>query len=50
MGSSNQTLVTLLHNRECPFDYQCKAVDCVECVKIHMEKEGAEDGNDSILR
>ena len=43
MGSSNQTLVTLLHNRECPFDYQCMACDCIECVKMHMEK-GETDG------
>ena len=33
---------TLLHAHECPFDYQCKAVDCIECVKVHMEG-GSED-------
>ena len=40
MERSDQTLAALLYDRKCPFDYQCKAVDCVECVKIHMEKEG----------
>lgn len=40
-----ERLITLLHGRECPFDFQCLATDCVECVKIHMEKEGEpEDG------
>ncbi len=40
MEQSNQTLAGLLHERECPFDYQCMATDCMECVKMHMEKEG----------
>ena len=38
-----QKLATLLHDRECPFGYQCKANDCMECVKKHMEK-GVTDG------
>ena len=42
MEQSNHTLVTLLYDRECPFDYQCLANDCMECVKMHMEKEGVE--------
>ena len=43
MGHSNQTLAALLHGRECPFGYQCKNTDCIECVKIRMEK-GSDDG------
>lgn len=43
MEQSNQTLTTLLHDRECPFDYQCLSNDCMECAKMHMEK-GATDG------
>lgn len=39
-------MAALLHERECPFDYQCMATDCIECVKIHMEK-GATDGKQS---
>lgn len=44
MEQSEEILATLLHGRECPFDFQCLATDCMECVKIHMEKEGEKDG------
>ena len=46
MKQSNQILAALLHSRECPFGYKCKATDCVECVKKHMEK-GKTDGTES---
>ena len=42
MKPGNQTLAALLHGRECPFGYQCMTMDCVKCVKMHMEKGGAE--------
>ena len=30
----------LLMNSECPYNYQCKAVDCLDCIEIHRgEKE-----------
>lgn len=32
------TLATLLHERDCPFDYQCLSTDCIECVKLRMEE------------
>ena len=44
MEQNEQALVTLLHDRECPFDYQCLSNDCMECVKIHMEKGCDSDG------
>lgn len=44
MKQSDQTLANLLHERECPYDYQCLATDCMECVKIHMEKGENKDG------
>lgn len=44
MKQNEHTLAALLHDRECPYDYQCMATDCMECVKKHMEKGGA-DGN-----
>ena len=44
MKKGSQILAELLHARECPFGYQCKATDCVECVKAYMEKGGAEGG------
>ena len=43
MEPGNQTMAALLHSRECPFGYQCVAMDCVECVKKYMEK-GAANG------
>lgn len=44
MEHNNQTLAALLHSRECPFGYQCMATDCIECVKIRMEKGSDADG------
>ena len=44
MKQNEQTLAALLHNRECPFGYQCKATDCIECVKIRMEKRSDSGG------
>ena len=38
MEQSEEILVTLLHGRECPFDFKCLATDCMECVKKHMER------------
>lgn len=43
MDQSEQAMVALLYYRECPFNYQCLANDCMECVKMHMEK-GETDG------
>ena len=40
---NDQNLVALLHKRECPYGYQCKTNDCMECAKMHMEK-GENDG------
>lgn len=25
----------LLHNKECPYGYKCKAMDCIECMEIY---------------
>lgn len=44
METHTETLAALLHNRECPFNYHCQNTDCVECLKIHMEKEGETNG------
>lgn len=29
----------LLHNKDCPYEYKCKAMDCIECMEIYG-KEG----------
>lgn len=38
MEQSDQNAAMLLHSRECPFDYKCAAQDCVDCLKVYMEK------------
>lgn len=45
MEQKQQITATMLHNKECPVGYECLATDCVECLKIHMEK-GAADGTE----
>ena len=27
----------LLLNQECPYNNQCKAIDCMECIEIHKD-------------
>ena len=43
MEQKEHIVATLLHGRECPVGYECLATDCVECLKIHMEKGAAND-------
>ena len=43
MEQKQQLPATMLHNKECPVGYKCLATDCVECLKIHMEKGAADD-------
>ena len=31
----NESTGNLLMNSDCPYNYQCKAVDCMECIEIH---------------
>lgn len=33
-----EVMPVLLHERECPVGYRCMALDCVECIQIHMAK------------
>lgn len=43
-----QIMAAMLHNRECPAGFQCLAVDCIECIKKHMERgEDHEQGQDA---
>lgn len=39
---NEKSMEILLHAHECPFNYQCMAVDCVECVKIYTEQQNTE--------
>ena len=32
-----QNFAEPLLNQDCPFDYQCKALDCIECIEIYKE-------------
>lgn len=44
--SEDKALAALLHAGTCHVGYKCQAADCVECLKIHAEKEAAGDGKD----
>lgn len=35
-----QDLAMLLYLQECPVGYNCLALDCIECLHIHMERGG----------
>lgn len=51
MQQDDQIMGTLLHSRECPVGYRCLAVNCDECVKIHMERgEKHEQSQDAGLQ
>ena len=41
---NDNSMEILLHAGECPHNYQCRALDCMECMEIYMDKGGAEDG------
>ena len=34
----------LLMKGDCPYNYDCKDPDCMECIKIHSEERGSGDG------
>ena len=36
-----QNFAEPLLKKECPFEYKCKTLDCIECIKIY--REGKED-------
>ena len=42
MMATDPNMAGLLLNQECPFDNQCKAIDCMKCIEIH--KEGKDHG------
>lgn len=31
----NQNMASVLHNKNCPYGYQCMALDCIECQELH---------------
>lgn len=40
-NQGQEELAKLMHGHTCPLDYRCRASDCVECLQIYMEQEGA---------
>lgn len=38
MESTNENVGSILHEKQCPFGYQCLTTDCMECAKLYMEK------------
>lgn len=35
--ATDPNMAVLLLNQECPFNNQCKAIDCMECMEIHKD-------------
>jgi len=38
----DQKAATMLHKKVCPYEYQCRATDCMECMKLHEKVDGLE--------
>lgn len=38
MEQDEQIMAKLLYDRECPVGFQCLDMNCIECVKKHMER------------
>ena len=36
--TADHNMAVLLLNQECPYNNQCKAIDCMECIEIHKEE------------
>ena len=34
----------LLQSGDCPLGYRCLAMDCMDCLKIYMDRGGGNDG------
>lgn len=34
-GMMNQSMASVLHNKSCPYGYQCMELDCIECQELH---------------
>ena len=40
---NEQNTAELFLKEDCPFGYQCEAVDCMECMNIHIDGERRND-------
>jgi hypothetical protein len=40
----NERIAQLLLCQECPFDYKCLAMDCMDCVDLYAEGKEKDDG------
>lgn len=36
-------LARLLQSGDCPAGYKCMAMDCLDCIQIHMDQGGGND-------
>ena len=41
MTNNKDRVDMLLHSKECPVGYRCKAPDCIECMRLHREGKEA---------
>lgn len=40
----NELIAKLLLSQECPFGYDCLAMDCMACVNLRLEGKEKDDG------
>lgn len=43
-GPAKTGPATLLHNKDCPYGYQCRAMDCMECAGLYGKDVDHVDG------
>ena len=40
----NERIALLLLSQDCPFGYNCLAMDCMKCVNLYAEGKEKDDG------
>ena len=40
--NNSESISSLLHNQDCPFDYNCLAMDCLQCAQMQQERSLAD--------
>ena len=45
-AQENRGTPGLLYDHDCPFDYKCLAMDCMECMEMHAAMEDQNNGGE----
>ena len=43
MLCGNEDISSLLHLQQCPFNYQCLSIDCMECAELQQSGSCEDD-------